>query len=201
MKINKEQLRNEYAKVWKNDSKMINYCVDKAAAVAELVDGELVVIDKQRIEKRFCFGESGYDYEDAQKAAAHARTSEEYFKTENMKYFKGWIAELINALNGGDYRLVINERTASDGCKIHGVSLERLTDIIDACGGSCYLYDLPGKRLNVRGKECRIAYPKDYDILIDAYKEAADAHEKKVNAYLKRYGTSQVRSWTYWRDA
>ena len=80
--MNKEMktlLMQEFAKVWK-DQRMVEYCVKKASTVVELPDGSIIVVEKQPIETRFCYGESGYDYDNAQRMAAHARTSEDYFR-------------------------------------------------------------------------------------------------------------------------
>ena len=205
MKANKETLRSEYAKVWPRDSKMVDYCAGKVAAVAVLPDGGIYTIDKQKIENRFCFGESGYDYDDALNAAAHARKSESYFKTENMKHYREWIAALSEALEGsGSHRLVINPKNyigQADNCRLCNIEFVKLWEVIDACGGSCFLDDLPGKELNIRGLRRRVATPEEIGLILEAYKEAAAQHEKKVDSYLKRYSTSKVHAWTYWRDA
>jgi hypothetical protein len=73
--------------------------------------------------------------------------------------------------------------------------------VIDACGGSVYLSELPGRSITIHGVEGKVATNEEIQLILDAYKEAAQAHEKKVNTYLKKYGTSKVNSWTYWRDA
>lgn len=201
----KNLLREEYTKVWGNSEKMINYCVNKVATIAELPNGGIVTIDKQSIEKDFCFGESGYDYDDAQAMAEHARKSEEYFKAENMRHFNAWIKDLEETLSGeGDYKLLIHDRQYSsqtDDCRLVGVTWARFIDVIDACGGSVYSDELGGKRITFRGVECRIATNEELQIILDAYKVVARAHEKKIDSYLKRYGTSKVHAWTYWRDA
>ena len=105
----KDLLREEYTKVWgARDSKMVDYCVNKVAEVAVLPNGELITVDKQTIKKDFCFGESGYDYDDAQAMASYARKSEDYFREKNMAYFNEWLKDLREAVNGGhDYMLLI----------------------------------------------------------------------------------------------
>lgn len=201
----KDVLRKEYTLVWGKDNHMVDYCVDKVSAVAVLPDGKIIPVDKESIKKDFCFGESGYDYDDAQKMACHARTSEDYFKERNMRFFNEWLKDLREALNGGhDYMLVIYNKAYSgqpDECRIACATWVRLTEIIDACGGSVYLDELEGKAINYRGQECRIATKEELAVILKAYEEATKKHEKKVNAYLKRYGTSKVNAWTYWRDA
>lgn len=202
--IDKEILRREFSKAW-DSPKMIDYCTNKVAAVAVLPGGEIITVDKQSIKTRFCFGESGYDYDEAQNAAAHARTSESYFKSENMKHFNEWLKDLDEARTmSGNYVLTIGTKhyTGQDeDCKLAFVESVRLSEVIDACGGSCCLDELPGKELTIRGCARRVATPEEIDIVTEAYKTAAAQHEKKVDAYLKRYGTSKVNAWTYWRDA
>jgi len=202
--VDREALRREFCKAW-DSPRMIDYCVNKVAAVAVLPSGEIITVDKQSIEKDFCFGESGYDYDEAQSAAAHARKSESYFKAQNMKHFTEWLKDLDEARTmRGNYALVIGSKQytgQTEDCKLAFVEFVRLSDLIDACGGSCYLEELPGKVLTVRGCERRVATPEEIDLITGAYKTAAAQHEKKVDAYLKRYGTSKVNAWTYWRDA
>lgn len=203
-KVDREALRREFCKVW-NSPRMIDFCVNKVAAVAVLPSGEIITVDKQSIEKDFCFGESGYDYDEAQNAAAHARKSESYFKAQNMKHFNEWLKDLDEARTmRGNYALVIGSKQytgQTEDCKLAFVKFVRLSDLIDAFGGACYLEELPGKMLTVRGCERRVATPEEIDLITEAYKTAAAQHEKKVDSYLKRYGTSKVNAWTYWRDA
>lgn len=202
--IDKEMLRREFSKAW-DSPKMIDYCTNKVAAVAVLPGGEIITVDKQSIKTRFCFGESGYDYDEAQNAAAHARTSENYFKAQNMEHFNEWLKDLDEARTmSGNYVLTIGTKHytgQAEDCKLAFVEFVRLSEVIDACGGSCCLEELPGKELTIRGCARRVATPEEIDLITEAYKTAAAQHEKKVDAYLKRYGTSKVNAWTYWRDA
>ena len=204
VKVDREMLREQYAKAWQSDN-MINYCVKKVSTYAILPGGEIVTVDKVPIETSFCFGESGYDYDDATHAAAHARTSQEYFKRENMKHFERWIDDLEKLLSGeSDYRLAIGPRQytgQADDCRLVSVSWFRLSDVIASCGGSCYLDELPGKTIDYYGTPCRIATNDEIEAILTAYREAAAAHEKRVDVYLKKYGLSNVHSWNYWREA
>ena len=47
----------------------------------------------------------------------------------------------------------------------------------------------------------KVAAVEELAIIRAAVQSAATAHEKRVETYLKRYGTSKVHTWTYWRDA
>lgn len=204
----KEEVRAEFAKAWASQ-KMVDYCTNKTAAVAVLPSGQWITVDKRGIEKDFCFGESGYDYEDAVRMARHARTSEEYFKSENMKGFRSAVKDLEEVKDpqhGSTYILTIHG-TQYDGqaedCKLARLEFTRMTEVLEDLGGSAYLADLPGQTITGRhnGHIYRIATNEEIGLIIAAYTEAMKAHEKKVDAYLKRYGTSKVHSWTYWRDA
>ncbi len=203
-KVDKDFLREQFSKAW-SDAKMIDYCVDKVAAVATLPNGDIITVDKQGIETHFCFGESGYDYDEALESAQVARTSQTYFKRENMKEFNRKIELLEDVLKGeSSYRVFIGDKAylrQKEDCKLRFFRFDSLCDIIYACGDSCYLEDLPGKELFLNGNYGRIATAEEVSAILEAYKTAAKAHEKKVDSYLKRYGTSKVHSWTYWRDA
>ena len=206
-KVDRDMLRAEFAKAWK-DPRMVDYCTNKVASVAVLpTTGEIITFDKMSIETRFCFGESGYDAEDARKMAAHARTSCDYFKEENMRAFKQWLDNLEDARAlEGRYVLTISGRVytgQTEDCRLRYIRLERISKVIDDLGGSAFLADLPGQTVteNGSGRKYRIATAEELEAITNACKQAAAAHEKKVDAYLKRYGTSKVHAWTYWRDA
>ncbi|MBQ1357138.1 MAG: hypothetical protein IIY64_01270, partial [Aeriscardovia sp.] len=87
-------------------------------------------------------------------------------------------------------------------CRLRFVEWKRLSEVLDDLGGSAFLEDLPGQTVKAGEYwEYKILTADEIDIIINAWKQAAAAHEKKVDAYLKRYGTSKVHAWTYWRDA
>jgi hypothetical protein len=131
----------------------------------------------------------------------------EYFKDKNMEYFKEWINDLtncVNVTNNGRYVLVIAPKayySQTEDCKLASITWCKLTDIIDSMGGSCYVEDLPGTEVTVCGTLYRIATKEEVYQIYEMYRRAEKNHEKKVDSYLKRYGTSKVNSWTYWRDA
>ena len=200
----KDLLRTEYAKIWGKDPKMVDYCVSNTATIAILPDGGIVDFDKQKIETRFCFGESGYDYNEAVADAQHARTSTSYLYYENMKRFNEMVADAEKALNTTDrFAIILDECYIKQGdCKLRGYRTIPTYEVCDLYGGSVRLADVYGQRIpdNYRYKG-HFATREELQLIIDALKQARADHEKKVNAYIKRYGTSKVVSWTYWRDA
>lgn len=199
-----EEVRAEYAKIW--DEKMTDYCTKKVAICVKLPGGELIPIEKQSIKKDFCFGESGYDYEDALRSAAAARTNQEYFIEKNMEYFGEMLQDIENHIHlVGNYLMTIsNSRYSNDNSKIHYIRFEKITKILDDLGGSANIEELKlGQTISEigSGRAYRIITDEEAKIILDAYKQAAAVHRKKVDSYLKRYGLSKVNSWTYWRDA
>ena len=208
-KEEKIMLRNEFSKAWDSE-RMIDYCTNKVSSYAVLPDGKIITIDKQSIKKHFCFGEHGYDFDDAARMANYASESTEYFKRENMKYFTEWINDLETSINNGhievsgNYVLIIYSSQYSgqtDDCKLASAYFLPLWEVIDAKGGSAVVSELPGKTITIRGRECRVATAEDVKIILEAYRTAAKIHEKRVDTYLKKYGMSNVRPWTYWADA
>lgn len=211
-KEQKSMLHAAYAAdVWPGDESMADYCTNRAAALAELPNGELIPVEKRKIETHFCFGESGYDYDEAQDAAARARTSEDYFRSENMAAFRDMLEQIEKqyALHAAEPSLpysvlLICERSYADQpetSRLKALETMRAGELLEALGGSAYVRDLPGKRFAQYGSPLRVPTLDELNAIKAAATQAAKEHEKKVNAYLKRYGLSQVHAWTYWRDA
>lgn len=181
-KQEKERLANAERLNWKNES-MIKYIVDKTMLLFEL-RGNIVPIEKKSVQTRFCFGYSDYipdDYDNANRMAAHATESEKYFLRKNHR--DAGYARTIELLNDGRFKAVAyrNNRNPEAPMSIN----------------MCNWYDIEVKGI-----------PNNAFILTDeetqAYKrklaEACVLHQKKLAAYLKRYGLSKVESWTYWQD-
>ncbi len=198
--------------VWSGDPKMATYCANKVATLAELPNGDMIPVDKQKIENDFCFGESGYDYDDAQRAAAHARTSEDHFRRENMKQFNGLLDAIREQYELHDAErpnlpnqvLCIAEKpfhTQPENSKLKDVRFFYAWEFLDAFCGSAHIRDLPGASFTRYEQKYRIPTLEELDAIKAAHEQAAEEHANKIEKYLKRYGTSKVHAWTYWRDA
>lgn len=188
---NQKELKQRYAdilaaEVWK-DQKMVDYCVKKAAYIVELVNGDIVALEKPSIQKNFCFGysDSRYDTEDYDRANAmadHARKSVDYFLEQNLKD----INEMIDSLEGKgrhnwEWRVAV---------PYYGQEKDsQLKSII-----CCDIWES-------RGKENPLLEGEDLQRVIEGYKIVKADFEKRLNSYLKRYGLSKVNSWSYWQDA
>lgn len=200
--------QKDLEKVYPKNAGMIKYCIGKTAGVVALKNNRYFTIEKKKIEKDFCFGYSlsrydSEDYDRANAAARHASKSTEYFVRQNMKAFTD-VFECLDNSGYRNYMPVLYEHYYPEyGCpNLCALSFRRVGYILDDCGGSANLEEIKGteKQEHNGGRKYYILTDEEKEIVRAAYKEAAAQHEKKVLAYLKRYGLSKVNTWTYWRD-
>lgn len=187
----KELYQKETTEYWKNQ-KMIDYCMKKAAYIVELEDGEYTIIDKPSIKTSFCFGYGycGMSTEDDWKGAANmaekARQDQEYFIRENLK----GLDESIKSLE--DKSLEIYKFIGYNGQKED--SFRRSFRIVEPWHNPEYepwAWNMPKvKRMSDQERQA----------VLEGYQEVKKAFIKRLNTYLKRYGLTKVRSWTYLSD-
>lgn len=187
----KELYQKEATEYWKNQ-KMIDYCMKKAAYIVELEDGEYTIIDKPSIETSFCFGYGycGMSTEDDWKGAANmaekARQDQEYFIRENLK----GLDESIKTLEDSSleaYKFIGYNGQRED-------SFRRSFRIVEPWHNPEYepwAWNMP---------EVKLMTDKERKALLEGYQEVRKAFIKRLNTYLKRYGLTKVRSWTYLSD-
>ena len=142
------------------------------------VHGHYYLIDKPSIDNRFCFHDEGPDYDfychlmdDKEKRLA------EYFKSENLAKFDRLIDHIESGDTGGDNRLWF-EDCYNDGLRIAVTTTQRWGD-----------------------DNLTLCTPDERAIVLAAAKFGRAAMEKRLDAYLKRYGVSKIHTWTYWADA
>lgn len=175
--MNNEQtaLRNEYyerqkARYGRED--WAKYSTNKAAYFVKLDNGDIVGIEKPKIETRFCFG-YGYcgvstdeDYRNAEACATHARTKQQYFIDENLKQI--------------DYK--IDDET---------MALKLADGISRIVEKARYYYNI---------KDLQPLTEHDRRNIADGFETVKQAFIKRLNSYLKRYGLTKIHSWTYLSD-
>ena len=190
---NKQKLQDILTnEVWQKSPKMVDYCMKQAAYIIPLDNDDIATIDKPDIETSFCFG-YGYcgvsdeeDYQDAAKMASHARTNQDYFINENLK----GINEMLEALRSNDNKVYkfIHYNPSPDNSH-----LKEFT-IIDK-------WTNPNEDIHYRYlrslTECS---DQERAEIIKGYEEVKEKFVKRLNTYLKRYGLSKIRSWTYLSD-
>lgn len=160
----------------------IEWKMKHTAAIVKLDCNILYVFDRPSIETSFCFG-YGYcgistqeQYEDASDMAHYAATNENYFLKENLeKVTYDWKAENKN-------RPMYFSNTYYYGTEELGVT------------------DHPQTKewYNLEGKKTPTA--RDLEKLQEAQDHIKADFEKRLKTYLKRYGTSKLKTWSYLSD-
>ena len=187
--MNQKELKEMYAEiltrdVWHEDVKMVQYCVNKTAYIVELENGDILAIEKPKIETRFCFGYSlsrydTEDYDGANDMVDHARKSENYFKNENLKDINNMISSLSGKENSR-FKFVLSipyYRQPKDS------QLKQLLQIDP-----------------YRVETYEPITAENMKRIVEGYKIVRQDFAKRLDTYLKRYGMSKVRTWSYWRD-
>lgn len=196
------EVREIFEQIWKNDAKMVQWSMGNIAQLLKLENGCIVVIPKEHLRKRFCFGygmQCGTSYDEAADAAAAAKSAE-YFKDENMKRFR----EELDHMNGEPdpfYKKKVPFLLQVHGSNLYELVFIRVCDLLDDLGGSANLDQIGGTFCQHLHSRAYIPTKEDCEKIREALKEAARAHERKIDAYLKRYGVSKIRTWSYWADA
>lgn len=190
MKELEQEYRAEIVRIWPKSPDMVEYCCKKASAIIKLSTGQLMEFEKPRIDTEFCFGYSddmdGSDRKEALDMAHHASTNEEYFKNRNLSELR----EVIERYEGKSEERWL-EPYVTHRYRDHGVNIVTIVWLSDwDVKDSAWQYN---NDLTPLKKE-------DRQLILDAYKKELEKFEKRLNTYLKRYGLSKVRSWTYWRD-
>jgi hypothetical protein len=147
----------------------------KNYAGAVKVCGGYYLIEKPSISNRFCFHDEGPDYEFYKHLMEDRETRlARYFKTENLATFDNKI-ERISKGDYGDKRVWYNNSYNNNQ--------------IELCFNSYWDGDY------------KLCSDDDTALILKGLKFGRDLFEKRLDAYLKRYGTSKIHTWTYWADA
>lgn len=186
----------ELRKVWGNDEGMVKFCAKETEYVIEH-DGYLYNIEKPRIKTDFCFG-YGYsgistseDEENAYSCAAVAQKSEEYFIEQNL-------ADIDDRIKAYKCAKEFMNREWSEG--EHPRHLIKIRKHYSRQPLDCKLRVLDLVDTYYFSDNNEVASLELIDKLIAGYEEVKKSFTKRLQTYLKRYGLSKVRSWTYLVD-
>lgn len=169
-----------------NDDGMRKYFEKEIFSVVD-VDGYLIPIDKSRIETRFCFGHgqngisTDEEEENACRLAKNAETNENYFLRENLDPVDRYIERVQKH---DEIRLHVNYYGSPAD------SLARCLVFIDPWSNPAEWKENSGPIMSDAGRAK----------MVEALKEERANFEKRLNAYLKRYGLSKLDVWTYLVD-
>ena len=199
MKTQKE-LKEKYMdiikrEVW-SDEHMQEFARKQCAYIVELSNGNIIDIDKPRIETNFCFGMGMYatytqeEFEAAEELAENARKNVNYFISENMNQITEKIDSLKEAL----------ENKKEVYTYIHYTGQPDNSDLVDySCVSISHNPEFePYRWSNL--KAVRKLSNEDIQAIIDGLNEVAKTFMKRLNTYLKKYGLEKLNVWTYCRD-
>ena len=183
-----EEYREELKKVWKNDSHMVDYCINRTVSLIKLSTGQLYATDKPRIETEFCFGYSsigqGPSFEEcSEKMDDFRKHTEEWFKNDNLQGFDSFLEQLDKK----DVReLYLTSRYYNE----YGANIVQTSWVSD------FDFDCRG----VRREEYTKVSPEDKEAIRQVWLADRKEFEKRLDTYLKKFGTSKLRVWRYWID-
>lgn len=145
---------------------------NRYCVLAEMSNGWIFGIEKPHVRTKFYIGESGFDFDEAVDTANAIRTKEECFKHENLEEYELWIEKMQTSNH--DY--ILRKRS------------------------NCVADLIPWHYRDVEHGEKAELQPSDCEKIANAYREAYKLFDKKLDAYLKRYGMKHIRAETYWLD-
>ena len=156
--------------------------------IVNLSNGAFYKVDRQEIKKRFCFG-YGYcgvsDTEEERRAAKSVqlmRESEKTFIEENLKFINGRIEFVTENLNKNFYGLF------------------NYTDKrIDLQNEENYYYFVINRKI-YKDSDFILLTEQDKRLILEGLELEKASFIKRLNTYLKRYGLSKVRTWSYLVD-
>lgn len=193
-----EQYISDYCTQYsREDTKFLQYLRGSIARIVELDGGELLEIEKPRIETRFCFGYgySGRSTEEEEENAANmARTADtdpRYFLEKNLAQLTDTVDRIRAYLDGekADYCGTIPK--APFFCTKWGQVTKCLYFMRQ------WDYDTMSE-----SEKAKYRKPSEEELnrILSAYEIEIKAFEKRLQAYLKRYGLSKLHTWTYLSD-
>ena len=199
----KEEVKQSFLNAitaWEKGHKStIDYYMKKSEEVIPL-DGRFYIIDKPEIETSFCygFGYCGRSTQEEEKSAADmamkAKNDMDYFLQKNME--KSNIDNMIQDLENPSLVWCVN------GCYISGSPLISIASAredqvsYNEAGKPC----ITNYRNGFKTEMVRLLTAAEKTEITEAYKRVKESFQKRLERYLKRYGLSKVRSWSYLVD-
>lgn len=166
------------------------YYVDYITDVIKVDDEHYITFEKQEMEKSFCFGYSdiyGPTSEEANKACENF--GEKEFKERNLSKFDRKYERVLKHLEKHETVILRLEYGGCGMMKNYGAEIVYIGTDEDTPLKNGDIISLSTEDSN----KVRESYKKHVQ-------ELRQAFEKRLDTYLKKYGVSKIRKWTYWAD-
>ncbi|MCM1577066.1 MAG: antirestriction protein ArdA [Bacteroides sp.] len=174
------ELKAKYERLVAKNDFDLDYVMKKMSNLVMTESGIIAVFEKPRMEVNFCWSDEGPDYENYLYVHKSEERLKEYFLSENLSDYDEKIKDICD-----NEQIAYIENTGS------GYGFVRIAEP--------YYYH---RHLEmVRGNnELVILTENDRKKILAVLKEERAKFEKRLNTYLKKYGTSKLHTWTYWAD-
>lgn len=184
-----DEYLSEMRKVWGEDSRMIDYYRKGYSSAVRLSNGGILVFEKDRIDNEFCFADEGPEYE-FYKSLSDDKRLAKYFKEENLAAIDNRIARLEGRIKDAQVLTIYPECYNSYPQPLNVYDWRWLSE-----------WDLQERNpCTINTNEEQMS-DDDRKIILAGLKAERAKLEKRLDTYLKRYGVSKIRTWSYWRDA
>ncbi len=190
-KKNQGELQGKLSNPYTKDNPSKHY-----ASYIETEDGKVCLVEKpERIEKNFCFAEGRTrDISEAIELAKKAERDRDYFISKNVQRagYEEKIEKIEKVENGDMHAFFYTPNDCKEAQGEVGIWFEENWKIGED-GLPSHKFISPSSFREVTNEE------------LQAYKQALESANaallKRLNTYLKRFGLSKVRTWTYWDEA
>lgn len=195
-----EEYMQEWTKVWQDQS-MLDYERKRFSGAVRLKNGGILYFGKPTIESSFCFHDEGPQYEFYRHMMADKETRlRDYFLHENLDDMD----EEIRALEcnchfpEGEYHSHYYCKTwYLERCRYTGETAPLRLWQAKAWSD----YDVEHETWRYEPGTYEKMCDEDRLAILEGLMREREKFEKRLQTYLKRYGTSKIRTWTYWADA
>lgn len=200
-KSEQSELWEKVAQIWADGSYWLDFYKKDTALLIELENGDIVRIEKPRIETDFCFG-YGYCGVSSLEESNAAHDTADSVKTDGGKYFTEQnlkdLDRQIEKLKGLDDDFVKYGKHCPNAYRSHAHYFKRYNRGAQIPTISIFS---EWRQINmVDGDEFQRLTEQDEAKYLAALEKVRADFVKRLNTYLKKYGTSKLHTWAYLSD-
>lgn len=186
-----DEYMQEMGKAWTSKDMLDHFRKNFSSAV-RLQNGGILFFEKPRIENRFCFPDEGPAYDNYCYVTENDERLKNYFLKQNLGGFDADI-EKLKSLDHDECKTLFIQRESYTG-ETAPLNLWQWRFWNE---GEMKIWPSQFPSVGNYEKMCEA----DRKVILEGVKHEREKFEKRLNAYLKRYGTGKILTWTYWADA